>query len=401
MTLLLLCLPAALPAMDVVDLSGPDGVSLAFGRLSEGTTAWKASLDGNRDAWGNLVGPGYVGAERPDHPSTAQLDFLADWYGRHPERGLRIARTSVEASCLRASIEAERRLAAAAEAARRLEDRRRLEGPLPPRTAARRSRLRLRRSIPPPRPVGSPTRTAPEPLTPRRAGTGAPTRRKTLPDLAGAARAESPAPSASGEHRASFLFDDARTRAMNVLSPRCPDGDFEKILGRMKANGDTVAYLFLANEGDGGWAGYSPYGGTELGKAVDEAAVRHMKARLARVRDAGLSPILWLRADDSPATERAEHGAAGTLPERCRAPLRRGLRRLGGGGSSSTRASPPTRCGASRAHLKGLTRKKVGVHFTSLERADMALASGADLFYGQYGFGKSARRDRGRHPPPW
>lgn len=117
MLLILGLFTAPASAQQVVDLSGPDGPALAYGRFASATAAWRSGLEGPRDAWGNLRSEGYVSASRPDALAAALLDFLRDWFAERPELGLRIARSPLEAQTLRCALAAERALAAARVAA--------------------------------------------------------------------------------------------------------------------------------------------------------------------------------------------------------------------------------------------------------------------------------------------
>lgn len=370
--ILALALVSGVEATEIIDLSGRDASSLAFGRLAQASAAWKGSLGYASDAWGNATGPGYVSASRPDFLSAPQLDFLKSWYDARPELGIRIGRTAIESSSLRAALAAEEALAAAGRARRAAEE------------IAARTKDTKSISTDGDAPKAGEKTDAP-------GGSQEPTAAEAedTPDLAAAAHEEKRQGGASSaEHRASFLFDGARTRAMNILSPRCSEGDFEKVLQRMQANGDTVAYLFVANEGDGDWAGYSPFGSHGLSGDIDEKTVRLMKARLAKVKAAGLDPILWLRADDSDGfnglslerQKRYQAEAQRLFDDDCRSWVL-GLEL----DEYFTQEQIRELC----SQLKGLTSKKVGVHFTSLGKVDQAMASGADQFYGQYGFDRS------------
>lgn len=113
-----------------------------------------------------------------------------------------------------------------------------------------------------------------------------------------------PDPTPANGHRASFLFDKAIARVMNVLSPAYSDAAFRGIVERCQLNGDTLIYLYLANNGDGhGVTSFYANGG--YGGAVDTNAVQAMQDRLKYIRGKGLGVIGWLTADDSPLQYRA------------------------------------------------------------------------------------------------
>lgn len=83
---------------------------------------------------------------------------------------------------------------------------------------------------------------------------------------------------------------NASERMMNILSPRMPDDVFGKRLAFMKGKGCTVAHVFLANQGDGEYAGYAAWNDSDREK---------MLKRWRTIRDAGLVPVPWVVADDS------------------------------------------------------------------------------------------------------
>lgn len=99
------------------------------------------------------------------------------------------------------------------------------------------------------------------------------------------------------DHRASFLFDDARTRCMNVLAYTRTDSNVKGILNRMKANGDTVAYVLSYNNGDGhGLTSF--YKDDVFGAAVDDKKAEIMRNRLKMIRGMGLNIVMFIFADD-------------------------------------------------------------------------------------------------------
>lgn len=107
-------------------------------------------------------------------------------------------------------------------------------------------------------------------------------------------------------HAASFLFDNAGTRVMNILSPSCPWSSFKSIVARCKRNGDTLLYLFLADEKDGpAWVPFSFYRNHQIGADLHDAHLKEMQRRCEYILDQKLGCIFWLRADDSPNFNRA------------------------------------------------------------------------------------------------
>lgn len=85
---------------------------------------------------------------------------------------------------------------------------------------------------------------------------------------------------------------NAAERMMNVLSPKMPDDVFGKRLAFMVGKGCTVAHVFLANQGDGEYAGYAAWNDGDREK---------MLKRWETIRDAGLVLVPWVIADDSKA----------------------------------------------------------------------------------------------------
>jgi hypothetical protein len=117
-------------------------------------------------------------------------------------------------------------------------------------------------------------------------------------------------PAPANDHRASFLFDAASVRVMNILSPAYTDAQFRAIVERCVNNGDDLVYLYVGNNGDGGGATAitSIYAGGGYGGAVDHNAVTAMRKRMQHCLERGLAVIAWLTADDSPAQYKAPVG---------------------------------------------------------------------------------------------
>ena len=82
------------------------------------------------------------------------------------------------------------------------------------------------------------------------------------------------------DHRASFLFDNAGTRVMNILAHNLDDSYFYGVLNRCKGNGDKVIYLYIGyNNGDGPGT-TSIYVNDQFGGAIDDNKVNIMKNRM-------------------------------------------------------------------------------------------------------------------------
>ena len=78
---------------------------------------------------------------------------------------------------------------------------------------------------------------------------------------------------------------------MNILSPRMSDKRAEEYIAWMKQRGCTAAHVILSNEADGEAAGYAAWRDSDRPKMLD---------RMSLIRAAGLVPIPWIIADDSP-----------------------------------------------------------------------------------------------------
>lgn len=102
----------------------------------------------------------------------------------------------------------------------------------------------------------------------------------------------SPAPLDTCVH-ASLWADKASKRMMNILSPKMPDAVFEERVAWMVKRGCDWVALFLANQGDGEYAGYK-------GWDANDAPV--MLRRIQQLRKRGFGIVPFVVADDSPAT---------------------------------------------------------------------------------------------------
>lgn len=106
------------------------------------------------------------------------------------------------------------------------------------------------------------------------------------------AAALSPAPLGACVH-ASLWADKASKRMMNILSPKMPDAVFEERVAWMLKRGCDWVAVFLANQGDGEYAGYK-------GWDANDAPV--MLRRLQDLRKRGFGIVPFVVADDSPGT---------------------------------------------------------------------------------------------------
>lgn len=190
-----------------------------------------------------------------------------------------------------------------------------------------------------------------------------------------------------GNMRASFLFDGAKTRAMNGLSVNASEGWCKSVIARQKANGDNSAWLFLANQRDGSPVPTTMYAGA-YGSAVDGAKVKAMRKRLELWRDEGFWIVGWLTADDSPeqaGASQAQHLAHvdaavdnfdDLVDEWCV-----GLE-MNEDGRARYAAAMIARC---KARTKN---ERVGVHLTA-GQWHQAVQWGADTLFYQPGFNKT------------
>ena len=107
--------------------------------------------------------------------------------------------------------------------------------------------------------------------------------------------AEVPRPN---QQRASFLFDNAGTRAMNILAEGEYDEWREQIMDRQERNGDNTAWVFLANSGDGAPVPTTLYS-DHYGGTVDPDRRQAVREILREYRRRGVYVVGWLTADDS------------------------------------------------------------------------------------------------------
>lgn len=92
--------------------------------------------------------------------------------------------------------------------------------------------------------------------------------------------------------------DNARVRHMNGLSPHMPRERFIEYVQWQISAGCNTVNLFVANQGDGEFAGYCIYGKSWSWK-LDKAYCAEMLWRVAYCHEQGLAVNIWLLADDS------------------------------------------------------------------------------------------------------
>lgn len=101
------------------------------------------------------------------------------------------------------------------------------------------------------------------------------------------------------DHRASFLFDNAGTRVMNILAHNIDDNKFNGTLNRCISNKDKVVYLYVAyNNGDGPGT-TSMYVDDTFNGTIDKNKVKLMQKRMKTIVDKDLCIVAWLFADDN------------------------------------------------------------------------------------------------------
>lgn len=97
-------------------------------------------------------------------------------------------------------------------------------------------------------------------------------------------------------HASCWSGRNASKRMMNMLSPAMPEKVFrERVAWMLKRGCDTV-HWFVANKGDGEYAGYCIYG-TDWDWEVDKPTVKLFRSRIAYARKRGLGVVLWLNAE--------------------------------------------------------------------------------------------------------
>lgn len=108
---------------------------------------------------------------------------------------------------------------------------------------------------------------------------------------------DTPAPS---KLIASFLFDGAKERGMNLLG--MSESHWKEVVDRMIANGSNTFYILTQNEADGGNAGFSLFKGNDIGGQKNADMVHKLDKIIEYIRDRKKNSWieLWLRTDDSP-----------------------------------------------------------------------------------------------------
>jgi hypothetical protein len=191
------------------------------------------------------------------------------------------------------------------------------------------------------------------------------------------------------DQRASFLFDNAGTRAMNALSTKATESWVKSLIKRQKANGDNTVWLFYSHQGDGQPVPTTMY--KELfGGEVDSVRVTMMRERIKAYKNEGFKVVAWLTADDSDKISAASLATHKKFIEHV-------YKEFGDQinaycvGLEMNEGGNDKRAGIAKkliAHCKLITKKDVGVHLMT-GTWEEAIIWGADTLYYQTGFGKS------------
>lgn len=90
----------------------------------------------------------------------------------------------------------------------------------------------------------------------------------------------------------------AARRMMNMLSPKMPAATFRQYARWQLGRGCNTVHVILANQGDGEFAGYSPFG-PGGGLKLHSTSCRLMLDRMAELRGMGFGVVPWCWTDDS------------------------------------------------------------------------------------------------------
>jgi hypothetical protein len=107
-------------------------------------------------------------------------------------------------------------------------------------------------------------------------------------------------PVPSEKHIASFLFDNAKERAMNLLG--MSQDHWRAVVDRCFKNHSNTFLIYTQCEADGGNAGFSLWKSNKIGREINDAMVGKLNDIIGyiRKRDPRAWIELWLRADDGP-----------------------------------------------------------------------------------------------------
>ena len=192
--------------------------------------------------------------------------------------------------------------------------------------------------------------------------------------------------SAINNHKASFLFDNAGTRVMNLLSPKLSASGAQSMVAKSKANGDDTIYLYLINQGDGPYVPQSFYVNDQIGGEIDQQKLAGYRARLSALKQLGYKIIFWLRADDSASMM----SQSISNYKKYHQDVVANFDSYAAGYVIGLESNEYMDAGTERAliaDMKSRTSKTVGVHLGASSSYDArARDSGADVYYKQYGW---------------
>ena len=189
------------------------------------------------------------------------------------------------------------------------------------------------------------------------------------------------------DHKASFLFDNAGTRAMNILSEDVVDGSFHGVVNRCLGNGDKVVYLYLSNYRDGPEVSF--YQNRQFGGTVDESRIKQMTKRMETCIDKDLQIVAWLFADDSSPISKASEATQKKYIDDAVDNFDKYISEYVVALEADEHLKLD-RCAALSAHLDSKTKKKIGMHQVPGKYNYSQAIGNVNHHYHQYGFGKSA-----------
>lgn len=198
--------------------------------------------------------------------------------------------------------------------------------------------------------------------------------------------AEAPSILSSEGHKATFLFDNTKTRTLNGTSPHITDGQYAALVERCREAGANCIYLYSQNEGDGAGAGYSIfYPAGDIGGDLDRDAITRMQRRMEYAIARGLRVVLWMRSDDSKNYNRASESRQMSMQEDVVEAFDRYVSLYVLGLELDEYMNDVNQQKRFIDQLRAMTDKPIAVHYTSHKHWKDALDSGADAFMVQYG----------------
>ncbi len=198
--------------------------------------------------------------------------------------------------------------------------------------------------------------------------------------------AEAPSILSAEGHKATFLFDNTKTRTLNGTSPHITDGQYAALVQRCLDAGANCIYLYSQNEGDGAGAGYSIfYPAGDIGGDLDRAAITRMQRRMEYALGKGMRIVLWLRSDDSRNYNRASEARQMSMQEDVVEAFDRYVSLYVLGLELDEYMKDVNQQKRFIDQLRPITDKPIVVHYTSHKHWQDAVKSGADGFMVQYG----------------